>query len=115
MPWQYGTSAMGIQETRAEGVDLNLRLGYSTDQLGSLKLGLQFSRVINAQFSMFSLNDGTPLRWLPAEPFNTAQMNLDWSRGDFSGGIQGYYRDHVELGDYSDFSGVSGQRRPMQA
>jgi len=56
---------------------------------------------------MFSLNNGSPLRWLPAEPFTTAQMNLDWTRGDFSGGIQGFYRGDVNMGEYPTLNGLS--------
>ncbi|HSS63368.1 MAG TPA: hypothetical protein VLS27_02980, partial [Gammaproteobacteria bacterium] len=29
--------------------------------------------------------------------FNTAQLNLEWSSGAFSGGIQGFYRDQVDF------------------
>jgi hypothetical protein len=106
LPWQDANPLNGLN-SRTEGVDLNLQLGFTTNQYGSLQLGLQFSRIVDSEFSMFNLNNGSPLRWLPAEPFSTAQMNLDWSRGDFSGGIQGFYRGDVEMGENPALNGLS--------
>ncbi len=107
VPWQQGANPLNGLNARTEGVDVNLQLGFTTNQYGSLQLGLQFSRIVDSEFNMFNLDNGTPLRWLPAEPFSTAQMNLDWSRGDFSGGIQGFYRGDVDLGEYPALNGLS--------
>ena len=107
LPWEQAANPLNGIDSRSEGVDINLQLGFTTNEFGSLQLGLQFSRIIESEFSMFSLDNGTPLRWLPAEPFNTAQMNLDWSRGDFSGGIQGFYRGQVDMGAYPGFNDLS--------
>ena len=30
-------------------------------------------------------------------PFDSAKINLDWSKGNFSGGIQGFYREQVQF------------------
>lgn len=107
LPWQQDANPLNGVAARAEGVDINLQLGFTTNEYGSLQLGLQFSRIVESEFSMFSLNNGSPLRWLPAEPFTTAQMNLDWTRGDFSGGIQGFYRGDVNMGEYPTLNGLS--------
>ena len=107
MPWEQAANPLNGIASRSEGVDVNLQLGFTTNEFGSLQLGLQFSRIIESEFSTFSLDNGTPLRWLPAEPFNTAQMNLDWTRGDFSGGIQGFYRGQVDMGEYPNLNGLS--------
>lgn len=106
-PWQQAANPLNRLDARVEGVDINLQLGFTTNEFGSLQLGLQFSRIIESEFSMFSLGNGTPLRWLPAKPFNTAQMALDWTRGDFSGGIQGFYRGQVDLGENPALNGLS--------
>lgn len=106
-PWQQAANPLNGLDTRAEGVDINLQLGFTTNEFGSLQLGLQFSRIVDSEFSMFSLGDGTPLHWLPAKPFNTAQMALGWSRGDFSGGIRGFYRGQVDLGENPALNSLS--------
>jgi len=106
-PWEQAANPLNGLNARSEGVDINLQLGFTTNEFGSLQLGLQFSRIIDSEFSMFNLDNGAPLRWMPAEPFNTAQMNLDWSRGDFSGGIQGFYRGQMESGENPALNGFS--------
>ena len=35
--------------------------------------------------------------WTISNPFESAKMNLDWSKGNFSGGLQGYYREQIQF------------------
>lgn len=83
--------------SEASGVDLNFKVGVTTDTRGDLQLGLAFSRVLDADFHGLYSQDASALSWTLAEPFNAARMNLEWSSGAFSTGIQGYYRDSVDF------------------
>lgn len=79
------------------GVDLNFKVGIATDDAGDIRLGLAFQRVLEAEFQGLYASGPDVLSWTAAEPFNSVQMNLEWSRGAFSGGIQGFYRDSVDF------------------
>ena len=81
---------------QASGVDLNFQLGLTTDNYGDVRFGLAFTRVLDAQFSGLHGNL-SPFGWNTADAFDSARMNLEWNRGSFSGGIQGYYRDQVDF------------------
>lgn len=83
--------------SEASGVDLNFRVGITTDTRGDIRLGLAFSRVLDAGYQGIYSNSHDPLSWTLAEPFNSARMNIEWSGGAFSSGIQGYYRDSVDF------------------
>jgi hypothetical protein len=83
--------------SEASGVDLNFKVGVTTDTRGDLQLGLAFSRVLDADFHGLYSQDASAFSWTLAEPFNSARMNLEWSSGAFSTGIQGYYRDSVDF------------------
>jgi len=84
-------------KSEASGVDLNFKVGFTTDMRGDLQLGLAFSRVLDADFQGIYAQDASAFSWTIAEPFNSAQMNLEWNNGPFSTGIQGYYRDSVNF------------------
>ena len=81
----------------ASGVDLNFKVGIATDTHGDVRLGLAFSRVLEADYSGLYMNGPEALSWTLAEPFSAARMNLEWSKGAFSTGIQGYYRESVDF------------------
>jgi hypothetical protein len=85
--------------SEASGVDLNFRVGFTTDNSGDIRLGLAFSRVLDSGYQGIYSGSGDPLSWTLAEPFNSSRMNIDWSKGTFSSGIQGFYRDSVEFLD----------------
>jgi hypothetical protein len=82
---------------QASGVDLNLKVGIATDTRGDIRLGLAFSRVLDADYNGHYLTGAEALSWTLAEPFNSARMNLEWSKGAFTTGIEGYYRDSVDF------------------
>ena len=83
--------------SEASGVNLNFKVGITTDTRGDVQLGLAFSRVLEADFQGMYSQGADALSWTLAEPFNTSRMNLEWSKGAFSTGIQGYYRDSVDF------------------
>jgi hypothetical protein len=81
---------------QASGVDLSFQLGLTTDGYGDVRFGLAFSRVLDANFSGLYSNL-TPVGWTISDDYDTARMDVEWSRGSFSGGIQGFYRDQVDF------------------
>jgi hypothetical protein len=89
-PLQYMNS-------QASGVNLNFKVGIATDTSGDIRVGLAFTRVLEADYQGLYSNSSDALSWTLAEPFNSATMNLEWSRGAFSSGIQGFYRDSVDF------------------
>jgi len=92
-----GSDPLQYLNSEASGVDLNFKVGITTDTRGDLQLGLAFSRVLEADFGGLYGQDASALSWTLAEPFNSARMNLEWSRGAFSTGVHGYYRDSVNF------------------
>jgi hypothetical protein len=94
-----GADPLQYLNSEASGVNLNFKVGFTTDNSGDVRLGLAFSRVLEANYEGLYTGASEALSWTLAEPFNTAQMNLEWSRGSFSSGIQGYYRDSVDFLD----------------
>ncbi len=79
------------------GVDLDFRVGIATDNKGDIRLGLAFSRVLDADYQGIYSNSRNSLSWTLAEPFNSARMNLEWNGGNFSSGIRGFYREPVNF------------------
>lgn len=92
-----GADPLQYLNSEASGVNLNFKVGFTTDNTGDVRLGLAFSRVLEANYEGLYSGASEALSWTLAEPFNTAQMNLEWSRGSFSSGIQGYYRDSADF------------------
>ncbi len=95
--------------TRLDGFGINLALGYEHDQMGKLRLGLQLSRINNLEITNSFGNLGQPM--LPVSsvsPFHTATVNIDWNRGSFSGGVQGYYREPLSLYHYDASDELTG-------
>ena len=84
-------------EGQTTGVDLDFRVGIATDNEGDIRLGLAFSHVLDANYQGIYSNSQNPLSWTLAEPFNSARMDLEWSRGNFSSGIRGFYREPVNF------------------
>ena len=82
---------------RTTGVDLDFRVGIATDNKGDIRLGLAFSHVLDADYQGIYSNSQNPLSWTLAEPFNSARLNLEWSRGNFSSGVRGFYREPVNF------------------
>jgi hypothetical protein len=69
----------------------------ATDNTGDLQLGLAFSRILEADYGGLYTQGADAFSWTLAEPYSAARMNLEWSKGPFSTGIEGYYRDSVDF------------------
>jgi len=79
------------------GLNLDFQVGLTTDSAGDIRLGLQLTRVMDANYDSASVFTPGLQSWAIAQPFDSATMNLDWSKGNFSGGIQGFYREQVQF------------------
>ena len=92
-----GGDPLQYLNSEASGVNLNFKVGITTDTAGDVHLGLAFTRILDAGYQGIYSNNSEALSWTLAEPFNSARMNLEWSRGSLSSGIQGFYRDSVDF------------------
>jgi hypothetical protein len=79
------------------GLDMEFQVGLTTDSAGDVRLGLQLTRVLDASYEATSAYTPGLQNWTIANPFDSVKMNLDWSKGNFSGGIQGFYREQVQF------------------
>ena len=79
------------------GLDMEFQVGLTTDSAGDVRLGLQLTRVLDASYEATSAFSPSLQNWTISNPFDSAKVNLDWSKGNFSGGIQGFYREQVQF------------------
>lgn len=79
------------------GVDLQFALGVATGFDGDLQLGLQLTRVMDAEWDGTGLPGLGTFDWSLADPYDTASLSLDWNVGAFSSGIQSFYREQVDF------------------
>jgi iron complex outermembrane receptor protein len=103
------------------GIDMEFEVGFSTDHAGDMIIGLQLTRVLDAQFQ----NGQAPMlgisNWNITEPMDSARLSFDWSQGPFSGGIQSYYQTPVDflnrssLDSYATFDVYFSWRAPWNA
>jgi len=102
-----GGAAMPFLNSEATGVDLRFKVGIATTNSGDIHLGLAFGRILDAEFQGAYANSFEALSWTVAEAFNTAQMNVEWRRGAFSGGLQGFYREPVNFLDRNSLDSLA--------
>jgi hypothetical protein len=79
------------------GLDVEFQVGLTMDRAGDVRLGLQLTRVLDASFEAGYADAPGLQSWAVASPYDSAKLGLDWSKGSFSGGVQGFYRDQVEF------------------
>jgi hypothetical protein len=96
-PGAAGVSSLNYLESEVSGIDLEFKLGVSTDRAGDMQLGLQFTRVLDGEFGSNYVLGEDLLQWTLAEPVDSASLSFDWQRNSFSGGIQGFYREPMEF------------------
>jgi len=83
--------------SEASGLDLEFQVGLTMDSAGDVRLGLQLTRVLDASYQATSAYAPSLQNWTIANPFDSAKVSLDWSKGNFSSGIQGFYREQVQF------------------
>jgi len=97
LPAIAGSMPLNYMGGEASGLDIEFQVGFAMDSAGDIRLGLQLTHVMDASFqSSPNLSPGLQ-NWTIANPFESAKMNLDWSKGNFSGGLQGYYREQIQF------------------
>ena len=79
------------------GLDMEFQLGLTTDSAGDIQLGLQLTRVLDASYNTSLAFSPNLQNWTISNPFDSAKVNLDWSKGNFSGGLQGFYREPIQF------------------
>lgn len=89
--------ALSYLDTEASGLDMEFQVGLTTDSAGDVRIGLQLTRILDASFEATAVYTPGLQSWKIAKPFDSAKLNLDWSKGRFSGGIQGFYREPVQF------------------
>ena len=72
-------------------------MGIATDTAGDIRVGLAFNRIFDANYQGLYSNSSDALSWTLAQPFNTASMDFEWSRGSFSSGVEAFYREPVNF------------------
>jgi len=82
---------------KTAGLDLEFQVGLTMDRAGAVRLGLQLTRVLDASYEASSAFSPSMQNWVIASPFDSARLGLDWNKGSFSGGIQGFFREQVEF------------------
>lgn len=102
-----GFDPLQYLNSEASGVNLNFKVGIATDNAGDIKLGLAFTRVLEADYQGLYSGSNDMLSWTLAEPFSAARMNFEWSKGSFSSGIQGYYRESVDFLNRESVDGLT--------
>jgi len=102
-----GSSPSGYLSTETTGIDLNFQVGFTMNQAGDVRLGLALTRVLDANYhGLYDQNLGM-LDWNLAKPFDSAALGLEWSRGSFSGGLRGYYREPVTFMNHQQLDSTS--------
>ncbi len=82
---------------KTAGLDMEFQVGLTMDRAGAVRLGLQLTRVLDASYEVGSAYSRGIQNWAIASPFDSARLGLGWNKGNFSGGIQGFYREQVEF------------------
>lgn len=103
----YNVDPMQYLNSETSGVDLNFRVGVATTNSGDIQLGLAFTHVLDAEYQGLYANGFEALSWTVAEPFSSARMNLDWRKGSFSSGVQGFYRESVDFLNRNSIDGLT--------
>jgi hypothetical protein len=88
---------LDYMDSKTSGVDIEFQVGFAMDSAGDIRLGLQLTHILDATYGSSSALNPSMQNWAIASPFDSAKMNLDWSKGNFSGGIQGYYREQIQF------------------
>jgi len=93
--------SLNYLQSETAGLDMEFQVGLTMDRAGAVRLGLQLTRVLDASYDAgYAGSSGTQSgvqNWTIASPVDSARMDLDWNKGNFSGGIQGFYREQVEF------------------
>ncbi|GAB4189932.1 MAG: hypothetical protein Tsb002_17430 [Wenzhouxiangellaceae bacterium] len=74
------------------GVDLNLRLNSSNLPIGQFKVDLAMAEYLHTQTNAATAFDFNPPWLTSSQLLRQAKVHLGWSKGSFSGGVEGIYQ-----------------------
>ena len=97
LPTMGASVPLNYMGGETSGLDIEFQVGFAMDSAGDIRLGLQLTHITEASFESTSTLAPGLQNWTISNPFDSAKMNLDWSKGNFSGGLQGYYREQVQF------------------
>ena len=101
MPGFSVAQPLNYLQSETAGLDIEFQVGLTMDRAGAVRLGLQLTRVLDASYDAgYAHSPGAQSgvqNWTIANPVDSARLDLDWNKGKFSGGIQGFYREQVEF------------------
>ncbi len=101
MPGFSVAQPLNYLQSETAGLDIEFQVGLTMDRAGAVRLGLQLTRVLDASYDAgYAHSPGAQSgvqNWTIANPVDSARLGLDWNKGKFSGGIQGFYREQVEF------------------
>ncbi len=93
--------SLNYLQAETTGLDMEFQVGLTMDKAGAVRLGLQLTRVLDASYDAgYAYSPGAKSglqNWTIASPVDSARLDLGWNKGNFSGGIQGFYREQVEF------------------
>ncbi len=88
-----------LNEFDATGIQLGVSVQVSAGELGDLALNADLARILDYQLSSPLIQQGFPINNLSGNPaignsdLDVARLELDWSRGAFSGGVESIYQE----------------------
>ena len=102
-----GNQALSYLDSEVTGIDLEFKLGVTTDNAGDMQIGLQFTHVLDGSYETQAEARDSFTNWTLAEPFDSARVSFAWQKNSFSGGFEGFYREPVEFLDRSNLDSVT--------
>lgn len=115
VPWLLDASALNsvlpniaggsrlLNEYDATGIQLGVSVQLSAGNLGDLALNADLARILDYQLSSPLIQQGFSVNNLIGNPalsnsdLDIAKLELDWSRGAFSGGVESVYQETPSL------------------
>lgn len=94
-------------EGETSGLEMEFQLGLTTDNAGDVVLGLQLTRVLDASFKTDTSDSNGLQNWTVSSPYDSARLGVDWNKGNFSGGVNGFYRNEVEFLNRANLDSVA--------
>lgn len=102
-----------LNEFDATGIQLGVSLQVSAGELGDLALNADLARILDYQLSSPLIQQGFSVNNLNGNPaignsdLDVARLELDWSRGAFSGGVESIYQETPSLPGVSNGSDLT--------
>jgi hypothetical protein len=94
---QLPGQTLDFMDSEITGIDLEFQLGFSTNRAGDISLGLQLTRILDADLGGQFIAGPSLQDWSLSGPADSARVSLDWRKGAFSGGVESYYRAPIDF------------------